>query len=146
MEVLFSFVLKICSKECTSKYKFFFNVLCGNWKAQMHENTVLGDKKGLKVETNTIFENCRRLLYMSFYLHLLWNCVLKNLHRNMNVLIWNGPPQINDLWNWFSLDLGVQMRWYLDWGSFRAWKTFSKIFVNKTPVVLTKYWYWGPCR
>ena len=39
----------------------------------------------------------------------------------MNVLIWNS----------FSLDLGVQIRWYLDWGSFRAWKTFSKILFNR---------------
>ena len=51
----------------------------------------------------------------------------------INVLIWKGHPRNNDLWNSFSLDLnlGVQMRWYLDWGSFRAWKTFSKILVNR---------------
>ena len=42
-----------------------------------------------------------------------------NLKQYLNVLIWKGPPR-NDLWNSFSLDLGVQMRWYLDWGSFRA--------------------------
>ena len=28
----------------------------------------------------------------------------------MNVLIWKGRPRNNDLWNSFSLDLGVQMR------------------------------------
>ena len=52
--------------------------------------------------------------------------------NHLNVLISKGRPRNNDLWNWFSLDLGVQMRWYLDWGSFRAWKTFSKILVNRT--------------
>ena len=52
-------------------------------------------------------------------------------NQNMNVLISKGRPRNNDLWNWFSLDLGVQMRWYLDWDSFRAWKTFSKILVNR---------------
>ena len=66
----------------------------------------------------------------------------KTLKKNMNVLIWKGPN--NDLWNSFSSDLSVQMRWYLDWGSFRAWKTISKILVNT--VMLTKYWYWGLCR
>ena len=50
------------------------------------------------------------------------------------VLISKGPPRNDDLWNSFSLDLGVQMRWYLDCGSFRAWKTFCKSLVNRTDV------------
>ena len=29
------------------------------------------------------------------------------------------------------LDLDVQMRWYLDWGTFRLWKTFFGILVNR---------------
>ena len=59
----------------------------------------------------------------------VWGLSFWNLY--LNVLISKGRPRNNDLWNWFSLDLGVQMRWYLDWGSFRAWKTFSKILVNR---------------
>ena len=55
---------------------------------------------------------------------------------DVNVLISKGRPRNNDLWNWFSVDLGVQMIWYLDWGSFRAWKRFSKIWSTGVDLIL----------
>jgi len=44
-------------RESTTNIVFFFNVLCG--KREKHENTVLGYKKGSKVEINMIFEKFR---------------------------------------------------------------------------------------
>ena len=49
----------------------------------------------------------------------------------MNVVISKGVPQPHDLQNRIFYDLVIMMAWYLGWGDFRAWQTFSKFLVNR---------------
>ena len=49
----------------------------------------------------------------------------------MNVVISKGVPQPQDLQNRIFYDLVMIMTWYLGWGDFRAWQTFSKFLVNR---------------
>ena len=49
----------------------------------------------------------------------------------MNVVISKGVPQPCDLQNRIFYDLVMIMTWYLGWGDFRAWQTFSKFLVNR---------------
>ena len=62
------------------------------------------------------------------------------MNQYLNVIISKGVLHPHDLQNWIFLDPVMILTWYLGWGDFRTWKTFSKFFVNKT--VLTKFWYW----
>ena len=61
--------------------------------------------------------------------------LLTKLCKHIKNIIWTylfeKGARNNDLWNFFGGDLDVQMRWYLDWGTFRAWKTFPEILVNR---------------
>ena len=58
---------------------------------------------------------------------------------NLNVVISKGVPHPQDLQDRIFYDLVMIMTWYLGWGDFRAWQTFSKFLVNRTG--LTKFWY-----
>ena len=49
----------------------------------------------------------------------------------MNVVISKGVPHPHDLQNRIFYDLVMIMTWYLGWGDFRAWQTFSKFLVNR---------------
>ena len=49
----------------------------------------------------------------------------------MNVVISKGVLHPRDLQNRIFLELVMIMTWYLGWGNFRAWKTFSEFLVNR---------------
>ena len=61
----------------------------------------------------------------------------------MNVFIWKGAPRNNDLWNWIffwsrcpnEMIFGLRHLWGM-----------KNISWNFGQPMLTKYWYWGPCR
>ena len=50
---------------------------------------------------------------------------------HLNVVISKGVPQPQDLQNRIFYDLVMILTWYLGWGDFRAWQTFSKFLVNR---------------
>ena len=105
---------------CDFDIFFFFPWILCFLCASLHATDFV--KKWCKTKWSCFYINAWAFVILTTF------CVKKHY---LNVLISKGRPRNNDLWNWFSLDLGVQMRWYLDWGSFRVWKTFSKILVNR---------------
>ena len=56
----------------------------------------------------------------------------------LNVVISKGVPHPHDLQNRIFYDLVMILTWYLGWGDFRAWQTFSKFFVNMWSLLFQK--------
>ena len=76
------------------------------------------------------------MLHKAFVKEKSWNDVLTN--RYMNVVISKGVPQPHDLQNRIFYDLVMIIAWYLGWGDFKAWQTFSKFLVNRWSLLFQK--------